>query len=105
MYFYDYKQHKEAQVRSSLLWEYSIDNFDWLQMRNVVVQRVIERGLISDYYAILNLYGLNGVKEGIKQIPVMSRKDISFVCNVFNIRKEQLKCCTEKPLRRQLGRF
>ena len=44
MFFDDYKQHADAQVRASLLWEYDLARFDWQKMRTLVVQRVVERG-------------------------------------------------------------
>jgi hypothetical protein len=92
MYFSDYKKHRNVELRLSLLWEYDLGQFDWQAMRNIVVQRVIERGRPDDYYAILNKYGLNGVKEAIVQIPYLNPRDISFVCSVFGINKYDLKC-------------
>ena len=56
MYFENYKLHQDAQVRPSLLWEYELEHFDWNAMQSVVIQRVIERGRINDFYAVLNLY-------------------------------------------------
>jgi hypothetical protein len=97
MFFFDYPLHSNAQLRHSLLWEYDLTHFDWQVMRNVVVQRVIERGRRVDFYAILNQYGLEGVKEAIKQIPYLNPKDLSFVCSVFELNKEELKCYTTKP--------
>lgn len=79
--------------------------FDWQQMRNVVVQRVVERGRMDDFYALLNLYGVDGVKDGIRQIPVMSPKDMAFVCAVFDLKKEELACYTRRQLRQQHGIF
>ena len=92
MFFKDYKSHHKAQIRESLLWEYDLKNFNWQEMRSVVIQRVIERGRLDDFYAILNLYGPKRVKESIKQIPYLNLKDLSFVCSVFNLEKENLKC-------------
>lgn len=92
MFFDNYKSHQQANIRKSLLWEYDLDRLNWKEMRELVVQRVIERGRMNDFYAILNLYGLTGVKEAIKQISYLNTKDISFVCSVFNLKKEDLKC-------------
>ena len=92
MFFDNYKQHKTARIRESLLWEYDLSRFDWQAMRLIVVQRVVERGRMEDFYALLNMYGIEGVRESIKEIPVMSPKDMSFVCSVFDIKKEELKC-------------
>lgn len=92
MFFDNYKSHQNAQLRKSLLWEYDLDQFNWIDMRILVVQRVIERGRMNDFHAILNLYGLSGVKEAIKQIAYLNPKDLSFVCSVFNLEKEDLRC-------------
>ena len=102
MFFDKYYLHKNAKIRNSLFWEYEIEKINWQQMRVIIVQRVVERGRINDFYAILNIYGLKGVKEAIKQIPYLNQKDLAFVCSVFEIKKEELKCYTKKPLKNQL---
>jgi hypothetical protein len=96
MPFEDYFNHKNAEVRPTLLWEYDLSNFDWQKMRNEVVQRVLERGRMDDFYAILNLYGLEGVKAALREIPYMNDKDMNFACVAFDLRKEELKCYTRK---------
>jgi hypothetical protein len=96
MFFDNYKSHQNAQIRETLLWEYDLDQFNWEDMRILVVQRVIERGRMNDFYAILNLYGLTGVRDAIKQISYLNPKDLSFVCSVFNLNKEDLKCYTKQ---------
>jgi hypothetical protein len=96
MFFDNYKSHQKSQVRESLLWEYDMNQFDWENMQILVVQRVIERGRMDDFYAILNRYGPTGVREAIKQIPYLNPKDLSFVCSVFKIKKETLKCYTKQ---------
>lgn len=101
MFFDNYQIHADAKIRNSLLWEYELGKINWQQMREIIVQRVIERGRINDFYAILNLYGLEGVKEAIKQIPYFNQKDLTFVCSVFEIKREELKCYTKKPLKIQ----
>lgn len=101
MFFEQYPLHKKAQIRESLLWEYDLGKIDWMQMRNVIVQRVIERGRIDDFYAVLNRYGLSGVKEAICQIPWLNDKDLVFVCTIFGIEKKELRCSTQKQSQKQ----
>lgn len=101
MFFDDYRQHKNATIRPSLLWEYELADFNWNEMRNIVIQRVIERGRLADFYAVINLYGIEKFKDAIKDIPVMNKKDIAFVCIVFGLKIEQLKCYTQKQLHQQ----
>jgi hypothetical protein len=74
---------------------------DWPGMRNIIVQRVIERGRPDDFYAMLNKYSLDGVKQAIRQIPYLNKKDMSFVCTIFNMEKSELKCSATKRLKNQ----
>ena len=96
MLFSEYKKHSITKINPTLLWEYDLVNFDYQDMRNIVVHRVIERGWPNDYFAILNLYGLKGVKEAIKQIPYLNVKDMNFVSLVFHIPLNQLLCYKRK---------
>jgi hypothetical protein len=103
MIFDDWKEKNIKSISKSLLWEYDLARFDWYNMQTVVVQRVIERGWIEDFYAVIAMYGgIDKVREIIKSIPILSEKDINFVCTVFNLKKEDLKCYTRKQLREQL---
>lgn len=101
MFFDDYNLHKDAKIRDSLFWEYEFDKINWQEMKVVIVHRVIERGRMDDFYAIINLYGIEGVKETIKEIPYLNSKDMAFVSSVFEIKKEELKCYSKKPLKNQ----
>ncbi len=92
MLYSDYKNHPIKEVNPTLLWEYDLQNFDYQDMKKLVIQRVIERGWPNDFYAILNLYGLDGVKEAIKEIKSLNRIDKNFVSVVFEIPLKDLKC-------------
>ena len=101
MFFSDWKEKsKDLQISKSILWEYDLSNFSWYDMRTTVMQRVIERGWINDFYAAIRIYGgISSVKEIIKDIPSLSDKDMTFVCSVFDLVKEDLKCYTRKQSR------
>ena len=96
LYLSDYKKHPDAKINPALLWEYNLSDFDFQQMRNIVVQRVIERGWPNDWYAALNLYGEKGIKEAIKTIPYLNDKDMNFVSKAFKIPLSKMKCYTKK---------
>ena len=96
MLFGDYYNHTDAKINSSLLWEYNIEKIDFSKMRNTIVQRVIERGWPEDWYAILNLYGVNGVKQAITELPYLNNKDMNFVSHVFDLPVNALRCYTNK---------
>ena len=101
MFFGDYYKHKETKLRKSLLWEFDTSKIDWQGMRDIIVQRVIERGRPDDFYAILNKYDLQEIKKSIKRIPYLNPRDKVFVCAVFNLDMNELKCTTSKQLKKQ----
>ena len=98
IYFEKYKEHSGATVNPSLLWEYDLTRFDYQQMRNIVVQRVVERGWCNDWYAALNLYGIEGMIDTIKQLPYLNNKDMHFVSTIFKIPLSEMKCYEKKQL-------
>jgi len=97
IYLEDYEKHPDARVNPALLWEYDLAEFDFVRMRNLVVQRVIERGWPGDWHAILNLYGEEGVRAAIMAIPYMNAKDMNFVSIAFDIPISKMKCYKKKP--------
>ncbi|MBY0435843.1 MAG: hypothetical protein K2U26_17240 [Cyclobacteriaceae bacterium] len=85
MYFDNHKNFAQARINPDLFWEYDLNRFDFLKEISVVVQRVIERGASDDFYAMFNLYGVEGVIETIKKIPSFSQRDMEFINNVLCI--------------------
>lgn len=101
MIFSDWQEKsKNLQISKRLLWEYDLSDFPWFEMRTLVMRRIIEIGRIEDFYSAIRMYGgINSVKEIIKDIPYLSVKDMTFVCSVFDLKKEDLKCYTRKQSR------
>lgn len=98
MYFDNFKKFPEASLNPKLLWEYRLSDFDYTGMRNVVVQRVIERGWPNDWYFILNRYGIEGVKSSIRDLAYLNDKDMNFVSHQFGIPLTSMKCYEKKQL-------
>lgn len=96
MYFDDYRAFPMATLDPRLLWEYNLNKVDYTSMRNVIVQRVIERGWPQDWYFILNQYGVAGVKSAIMELPYLNDKDMNFVSHQFEIPLTAMKCYIKK---------
>jgi hypothetical protein len=97
LYLKDYRMHPDAKINPSLLWEHDLSRFDFQAMKNLVVQRVVERGWPSDWHAILNRYGENGVRDAIMEIPYLNDKDLNFVSKAFEIPLLEMKCYIRRP--------
>jgi len=99
IYLEDHPKHPDAKINPTLLWEYNLADFDFQKTRNVVVQRVVERGWPNDWWAALNLYGEDGVKDAIKSLSYLNDKDMNFVSKAFDIPLSEMKCYEQKQLR------
>ncbi len=100
------KVKPNAQIPHRLLWDMDMTDWDWQKNRKIVVERVIERGRMDDFYTLFKLYGgIDNVKEIIKEIHYLSNRDIAFVCATFDLKKEELGCYIRKQLRKQLMNY
>lgn len=83
----DYKKHPDAKFSPNLFWEYDMEHFDWQKMAVMVAQRVVERGWPENFFAAINLYGLDGFVAAIKGIPYLNYRDINYICLKFHLQK------------------
>lgn len=103
MIFDDWNTHKKETLSKTLFWDYDMLSPDWNteRMKNVIVQRVLETGVESDYYAIFQLYGGQGaVIEIIKNMPYLGDYEINWVCALFGLKREELHCYKRSKTRR-----
>ena len=91
----------DAKIPPYLLWDMDLENFDWEKGKNIVVERVIERGSPKDYYTLFQMYGgVEGVREIVKNIRHFRwKRDFAFACMVFDIKKEEMECYKRQQLR------
>lgn len=87
----EYKKHKEAKLNNVLLWDIDLNIFNFQSGKRIVTERVVEYGNLEDWYAILNMYGVKAVKDVIKNINIMTSKDLNFVHRFLNIPLNNLK--------------
>ncbi|HEY4289249.1 MAG TPA: hypothetical protein VGN00_19240 [Puia sp.] len=65
--FYDIKEEKRKkelskipdikQFRPALFWDTSIEKINWIQQKRAVIERVLERGTLSEKKEIIRFYG------------------------------------------------
>lgn len=102
MYFDDFRKHKNAKLNKNLFWEYNIEKMNLQQHIEIVVQKVIERGLMEDYYAMFNMFGKKEIVEALKNIQCLTSGEIDFVSHVFKIPKKEMKSYKNRMERPQL---
>lgn len=103
--FYKYKDQKgQHSISPTLLWDYDLDNFDWLKNRGEVIKRVIMLGRLSDFFAAFDMYGgIDAVGQIAKnEVNDLSERDLDFMCRAFNLKKEDTLCYRNIQSRIQL---
>jgi hypothetical protein len=61
-----------------LLWEYNLESFDFDRSKKIVIERVIERGNISDWQVMLGLYGKADILAVSRKSKQLSKRDKQF---------------------------
>lgn len=69
---------RNPQISKYLLWEYNPDTFDYERSRKVVIERVIERGSLADWSAMVNYYGKESILEIVRDSRQLSERDKQF---------------------------
>ncbi|MEO9005023.1 MAG: hypothetical protein ABI288_09810 [Ginsengibacter sp.] len=85
-------------IPPSLFWDLDISKLDWNFHKQLIAERVIQRGSLNAINEVTAHYGLQEMRNIIKQIPYLEKRDIAFVNVYFNIPLNELKCYTRKRL-------
>ncbi|MCH7397552.1 hypothetical protein MM236_06110 [Belliella sp. DSM 107340] len=89
---HDIDKKRHSSVRKHLLWEFDLKDFDFQKSKDIVIERVVQRGDKDDWLSVFNLYGVDVVKNSIRNIKYLNPKDLNFVVWVLEIPKEEMKC-------------
>ena len=92
------KKHNSYHIPKRLLWDMDMEHFDLQKGRALVAERVAERGNLEDFYAMFSLYGgVKNVRNIYKnEVSSLNSRALAFICTAFNIKKEEMKCYTQK---------
>jgi hypothetical protein len=87
-----------SNIPVSLFWDMDVSKLDWDRHKQLIVERVIQRGTLKAIKEVTNHYGIGELKSILKQLPYLDKRDIAFVHIYFDIPLNELKCYTRKPL-------
>lgn len=68
-----------------LFWDTPIENIDSENHKNYIIERVISRGLLHDFYYLLQLYTTKEITNGIKKSKSLDKKTINFCSHFFKM--------------------
>jgi len=80
------------KLSENLFWDVDIENIDYEKYSQHIINRVLLRGNLNDWFEIKNFYGVNRIKNEAQQMRYLDQRTLSFCSTYFNLPKTQFKC-------------
>ncbi len=86
--FIDTKELDEKLAHSSfpfskyLFWDTPIENIDPVKHKTYIVERILTKGFLKDFYLLQKMYSKHEIKEAILKSKVLDPKTANF-CSIF----------------------
>lgn len=92
---------KKVEFSKALFWDTDVSKLDYEKYARYVIERVLSRGLLTDWYQLKQLYGIAKIKEEVVEIRTMDKKMLNFCCLIFDLEKTDFRCYNTKPFTQQ----
>jgi hypothetical protein len=86
----------KEHLNRRLFWEIDFDKLNVDEKKQYVIERVLERGSLSQFKALINYYGRNEVAKAVKFARSLDALNHNFCSIYFDIPKEEFRCYTWK---------
>lgn len=79
-------------LSKTLFWDCDFSKIDWDKSYSFVIQRVLERGTLDEWFDIKKHYGMEKIKETVLNARYLNKKVLSFCSTIFDVPKEDFRC-------------
>jgi len=84
--------NKIIKINPALFWDVEFSEIDYEKNARQVIERVITRGSMNDWFEIKSYYGIDRIKAEIVKIRSLDKVTLNFCSKYFQISKNQFKC-------------
>lgn len=84
------------KIRSFLLWDIELKDFDYIENKRFVIERVCSLGNFDDFNEIARYYGIETIKNEIVKSTELDKKSLNFFSHYFKIPENKFKCYSKK---------
>jgi len=88
----------KPKLSKYLFWDCDYSKVDFDKNYKYVVEKVVTRGQINDFYEIQRYYSKEKIKDAITHIRSMPYKVLNFLSVVYDIPLENFRCYTKIQL-------
>lgn len=89
----------------ALFWDIDPSELDYDRNARQVIERVLTRGSLSDWFSIKEYYGVDRIKQEVVRIRSLDSVTLNFCSTYFDLPKEQFKCYSTPQSYRQLWNY
>lgn len=82
----------KPNISISLFWDVDYENIDFERNARFIIERVLTRGNLNDWFALEKYYGLKRIKLEVVNIRYLDKLTLNFCNSIFNIKKENFRC-------------
>lgn len=80
----------EFPFRQNLFWDTPLSNIDLQKNKRYIIERVLTRGFLEDFYVLLKLYKEEDIKDALRKSKELDPKTVNFCSIYFNISKQEM---------------
>lgn len=80
------------KLNPNLFWDIDILELDYEKNARQIIERVVNRGSMNDWFEMKYYYGFDRIKEEIFKIRYLDKITLNFLSNFFKISKNKFKC-------------
>ena len=88
-------------IREELFWDINIQTLDVKKNKQIIIERVLSLGNISEFKTIEKFYGRKLIKNVLGKIGYFDPKTLEFILSYYNLKMDNLKCYTKRQLQQQ----
>jgi hypothetical protein len=86
---------EKEQFSRNLFWDIDLSTLDMEKHAPYIVERVLDRGELSDWFLILRYYGLKRIGDIALNLRSLMPKALSFISVVTGTSQEKYRCYTQ----------
>ncbi len=79
-------------INKNLFWDIDINDLNLDRHVRFIIERVLTKGDLNDWFELKNTYGLNRIKQEVIQIRYLDKKTLNLLSLFFHLPKEDFRC-------------
>jgi hypothetical protein len=94
-----------VKFSKNLFWDVDETALDAQEHCRFIIERVLTRGLMADWWTLIGLYDSETIKKEIVQMRYLDKLTLNFCSTFFHIPKTQFRCFNQPQSIQELWQF